>query len=247
MNKVYLVTGASGGIGSATATLLAQQGERVVVHYHQQRETAQQLVATLNAGPGQAIAVQADITNEAGVAALFTQVDAWGTLTGLVNNAGVIGQVDRFENITAERISHIFNVNVTASLLCAREAIKRMSTAHGGIGGSIVNVSSAASRLGSANEFIDYAASKGAIDTFTVGLAKEVGAYGVRVNAVRPGLIATAMHSHAGEPNRVERLRSLIPMQRGGEAHEVASAIVWLLSDSASYVSGALLDVAGGR
>lgn len=247
MNKIYVVTGASGGIGSATATLLAQQGQSVIVHYHRQRERAERLVTALNAGPGRARAVQADITSEQGVASLFAQVDAWGALSGLVNNAGVIGLVGRFENITAERISRIFSLNVTASLLCAREAVKRMSTAYGGSGGSIVNVSSAASRLGSANEFIDYAASKGAIDTFTIGLAKEMGEQGVRVNAVRPGLIDTAMHTHAGEPNRVERLRSQIPLQRGGKADEVASAITWLLSDEASYVSGALLDVAGGR
>lgn len=248
MKEIYLVTGASGGIGSATARLLVQQGKRVVVHYNRHRDRAERLLETLNQCGDTAIAVGADITSEEGVHALFSHIDAWdGRLAGLVNNAGVVGKIDRFDNITAERIHTIFNINVIGSFLCAREAVKRMSTARGGKGGSIVNVSSAAARLGSPSEYIDYAASKGAIDTFTVGLAKEVAGEGIRVNAVRPGLIDTEMHALSGMPDRIQRLQALIPLGRGGSAEEVAQSCVWLLSEQASYVTGTLLDVAGGR
>lgn len=247
MNNIYLITGASGGIGSATARLLVQQGSRVVIHYCSHRDRAEQLLEELNQANVNAIAVQADITREDGVRGLFERVDDWGPLAGLVNNAGVIGKIDRFDNITAERINAIFNINVTGSFLCAREAVARMSTERGGKGGSIVNVSSAAARLGSPNEYIDYAASKGAIDTFTVGLAKEVAVQGIRVNAVRPGLIDTEMHALAGMPDRIQRLQKHIPLGRGGSAEEVAHSIAWLLSTHASYITGALLDVAGGR
>lgn len=247
MRDVFVVTGASGGIGSAIASRLVQQGKCVAIHYHHHQEKAEQLLEMLRQEKGEAIAVQADITQEAGVKSLFAKIDDWGTLVGLVNNAGIIGKIDSFENITAERIATIFNVNVIGSFLCAREAVKRMSTTHGGKGGSIVNVSSAASRLGSPNEYIDYAASKGAIDTFTIGLAKEVADQSIRVNAVRPGLINTDLHALSGMPDRVMRLQKQIPLGRGGTAQEVASSIEWLLSDHASYVTGALLDVAGGR
>lgn len=247
MNGIYLITGASGGIGSATARLLVQQGQRVVIHYNSRGDRANDLLEELNQAGVNAIAVQADITSEDGVRSLFGHVDEWGPLSGLVNNAGVIGKISRFDDITAERINAIFNINVTGSFLCAREAVARMSTDRGGKGGSIVNVSSAAARLGSPNEYIDYAASKGAIDTFTIGLAKEVAEQGIRVNAVRPGLIDTEMHALAGMPDRIQRLRKHIPLGRGGSAEEVACSIAWLLSAQASYVTGTLLDVAGGR
>ena len=245
MKDLILVTGASGGIGAATVKLLAQQGYCVVVHYHQHPERAQQLIDSL---PGHdLIAIRADLSLESDIDSLFQHIDGYGRLTGLVNNAGIIGRIGPFQNINAERVNRILAINVTATLLCAREAVKRMSSFSGGKGGVIVNVSSAASRLGSPNEYIDYAASKGAVDTFTVGLAKEVGEQGIRVNAVRPGLIETEMHSLAGMPDRVESHKKTIPLGRGGTAQEVAQTIAWLLSDSASYVTGALIDVNGGR
>jgi NAD(P)-dependent dehydrogenase (short-subunit alcohol dehydrogenase family) len=205
------------------------------------------VVADIEARGGQAIAVAADVAREADVVRLFQQADALGPLRALVNNAGILEPQARVEDLSAERLARVFAVNVIGSFVCAREAVRRMSTRHGGGGGAIVNVSSAASRLGSPGEYVDYAASKGAIDTFTIGLAKEVAAEGIRVNAVRPGVIHTAIHASGGEPDRVERVKAGVPMQRGGQPEEVAQAMMWLLSDAASYCTGSIVDVSGGR
>jgi NAD(P)-dependent dehydrogenase (short-subunit alcohol dehydrogenase family) len=248
MNKVVLITGASRGIGAATALLAGQRGYAVCVNYRSNLIAARDVVGQIEAGDGRALAVQADISIESDVVRLFETCDAsLGPVTSLVNNAGVLEMQMRVEQMDAARLTRILATNVIGSFLCAREAIKRMSTRHGGRGGSIVNVSSAAARLGSANEYIDYAASKGAIDTMTIGLAKEVAAEGIRVNGVRPGIIATGLHASGGEPNRVERLAESIPLLRGGKSEEIAQAILWLLSDEAGYTTGALLDVAGGK
>ncbi len=248
MTKILLVTGGSNGIGAATVRLAAQQGYAVCINYLNAREKAEQLVAEITAQGGTAIAVQADISIENEVDALFDTIDRkLGRLTALVNNAGIIGTQTTVENLDAGRLSRIFAVNVTGSFLCARECIRRMSVQHGGTGGAIVNVSSAAAKLGAPFEYVDYAASKGAVDTMTIGLAKEVATQGIRVNAVRPGLILTDIHAKGGEPGRVERLKHSVPMQRGGEAEEVASTILWLLSEEASYITGAIVDVSGGR
>jgi NAD(P)-dependent dehydrogenase (short-subunit alcohol dehydrogenase family) len=248
MSPVLLVTGASRGIGAATALLAAQQGWAVAVNYTANSLAADEVVRRIRAGGGSAMAVQADVANEAQVLAMFARIDAkLGPLSGLVNNAGVVDVSARVDEMDMARWRRMFDVNVLGSMLCAREAVRRMSTRHGGSGGSIVNVSSAASRLGSPGQYVDYAAAKGAVDAFTIGLAKEVGAEGIRVNAVRPGLIETEIHASGGLPNRVQDLKHLVPMQRGGTADEVAQAIVWLLSDAASYTTMSLLDVSGGR
>lgn len=248
MPGVLLVTGGGRGIGAATARLAAAAGYAVCVNYLHRKEAAERTVSAIEAQGGRALAVQADISREAEVMRLFDAVDIeLGRLSALVNNAGVVEPQMRVEEMTAERVNRTLSVNVTGSLLCCREAVRRMSTKRGGPGGAIVNVSSAASRIGSANEYVDYAASKAAVDTLTIGLAKEVAGEGIRVNAVRPGLIDTEIHAAGGEPGRVARLSSTIPMRRGGSAEEVAHAVLWLLSDEASFVTGSLLDVSGGR
>lgn len=243
-----LVTGGSRGIGRATALLLAQAGYRVAVNYRQRVAEAEQVVAEIEALGGRAFAVQADIAEEAQVVRMFQQLDQQdGNLRVLVNNAGILFKQCRVEDLDAERIQRVFATNVIGTFLCCREAVKRMSTAHSGQGGAIVNVSSAASRLGAPNEYVDYAASKGAMDSLTKGLSLEVAAQGIRVNSVRPGLIYTEMHADGGEPGRVDRVASSLPMGRGGQAEEVAEAIIWLASDAASYVTGTFIDAAGGR
>jgi NAD(P)-dependent dehydrogenase (short-subunit alcohol dehydrogenase family) len=244
-DRILIVTGGGRGIGAQTARLAAERGYAVAVNYRENRSAAESLVRTLG---GKAIAVQADVASEADVVRLFQTVDReLGRVSALVNNAGVVDRGTRVADITAARLARMLAINVTGSFLCAREAVKRMSTRLGGAGGSIVNVSSIAARLGGAGEYVDYAASKGAIDTFTVGLAKEVGPEGIRVNAVRPGIIRTEIHLASGDPARVERIGATAPLQRPGEAEEVARAILWLLSDEASYMTGALVDVSGGR
>ena len=243
-----VVTGGARGIGAATAKLAAARGYTVCVNYQQGQGAAENVVRDIASKGGQAIAMQADISSEAGVLSLFRQVDATGgSIAALVNNAATLESQMRLDSMEASRIERVFALNVLGSMLCAREAVRRMSTRHGGSGGGIVNVSSGAAKYGSPGEYVDYAASKGAIDTFTVGLAKEVAEEGIRVNAVRPGFIYTRMHAKGGEPERVERVKTLVPMQRGGQPEEVASAILWLLSPEASYITGTILDVAGGR
>ena len=248
MSRVMLITGASRGIGAATARLAAVEGYALCLNYHRRQDAAQQLLGELRSNGAQAIAVAADVADETQVARLFAAVDAeFGRLDVLVNNAGMLERQMRLEEMDAARLMRVFAVNVTGSFLCAREAVKRMSTRYGGRGGAIVNVSSIAAKLGAPNEYIDYAAAKGAVDSMTLGLAKEVASEGIRVNAVRPGVIRTEIHASGGEPGRVERVSTSVPMGRGGEAEEVAEAILWLASDKASYASGALLDVSGGR
>lgn len=246
--KVLLVTGGGRGIGAATARLAAQQGWTVAVNYTANSLAADEVVRQIRAGGGNAMAVQADVADEAQVLAMFERIDAkFGPVTGLVNNAGVVDVSARLDQMDMARWRRMFDINVIGTLLCAREAVRRMSTRHGGPGGAIVNVSSAASRLGSPGQYVDYAAAKGAVDAFTIGLAKEVANEGIRVNAVRPGLIETEIHASGGLPNRVRDLQHQVPMQRGGTADEVAQAIVWLLSDAASYTTMSLIDVSGGR
>jgi len=246
--KVLLVTGGSRGIGAATCHLAAKAGWAVAVNYTANSLAADEVVRAIRAGGGRAMAVQADVADEAQVLRMFGQVDAkFGRLTGLVNNAGVVDQRARLDEMDVARWRRLFDINVIGSLLCAREAVRRMSTKHAGAGGAIVNVSSAAARMGSPGEYVDYAASKGAIDTFTVGLAKEVANEGIRVNAVRPGLIDTEIHASGGRPERLRELAPQIPMQRGGKADEVAQLIVWLLSEAASYTTMSLVDVSGAR
>ncbi len=246
--KTLLVTGGSRGIGAATAMLAAQQGYSVCVNFLSDATAATEVVSQIEQQGGEAFAFRADISREPQVNRLFAAVDeTFGPITALVNNAGILDRRMRLEAMEQTRLERVFAVNIIGSFLCAREAVKRMSTRNGGGGGSIVNLSSSAARLGSPDEFVDYAASKGAIDTFTIGLAREVAAEGIRVNAVRPGLVHTDMHVSSGEPGRVERIRGTIPMQRGAQPEEVARSILWLLSDEASYATGSLLDVAGGR
>ena len=248
MSNAIVITGASRGIGAATARLAAARGYAVCVNYRSAAREAANVVAQIEEQGGRVIAVQADIAVEADVHRLFETVDAeLGMLSALVNNAAILEQQMRLETMTADRLARVFSTNVVGTLLCAQAAAKRMSTKNGGSGGAIVNVSSRAAQLGSPDEYVDYAASKGAVDTFTIGLSKEVASEGIRVNAVRPGLIRTDMHASGGEPERVQRLQSGVPMRRGGEPEEVAHAILWLLSDEASFVTGALVDVAGGR
>ena len=248
MDKVLLVTGGSRGIGAATALLAARQGYAVAVNYTAHPEAADDVVRRIHDGGGQALALQADVAQEDQVLAMFAAIDdQFGRLTALVNNAGVVDVAARVDEMSVARLKRIFDINVIGSFLCAREAVRRMSTKHGGSGGAIVNVSSAAARLGSPAQYVDYAASKGAIDSFTIGLAKEVAAEGIRVNAVRPGLIETDIHASGGLPERVRELMHQVPMRRGGSADEVAQAIVWLLSEAASYTTMSLLEVSGAR
>ncbi len=245
---IALISGASRGIGRATALLLAQEGYTVAVNYHHNIKAAAEVVNTIVESGGKATALRADISDEAQVMAMFEAVDRMGEpLAALVNNAGILFTQCTVESLSAERINRVLATNVTGYFLCCREAVKRMSHRHGGKGGAIVNVSSAASRLGAPGEYVDYAASKGAVDTLTTGLALEVAAQGIRVNGVRPGLIYTEMHASGGEPGRVDRVKSSLPMQRGGQPEEVAQAIAWLLSDKASYVTGSFLELAGGK
>lgn len=243
-----IITGGGRGIGAATARLAAGLGYAVAVNYQKSRETAEAAVRQIEGSGGKAIAVAADVGAEDEVVRLFETVDrALGRVSALVNNAGIVDRGMPVADMTGARLNRMFAVNITGSFLCAREAVKRMSTRNGGAGGAIVNVSSIAARLGGAGEYVDYAASKGAIDTLTVGLAKEAGPQGIRVNAVRPGIIRTEIHLASGDPARVDRIGQTAPLQRAGEAEEVARAILWLLSDEASYMSGALVDVTGGR
>ncbi len=248
MDKVLLITGASRGIGAATARLAAQQGWAVAVNYHHNRTAAEAVVADIHAAGGRAVAIAANVADEVDVQRLFAECEAaLGPLLALVNNAGVLEPQMRLDEMSAARWQRILGTNVIGPLLCCREAVKRLSTRHGGPGGAIVNVSSAAARLGSPGEYVDYAAAKGAVDVLTRGLSLEVAAQGIRVNGVRPGFIYTDMHADGGEPGRVDRVKGQIPLQRGGQPAEVAAAIAWLLSDEASYVTGTFIDVAGGR
>ena len=248
MGQVLIVTGGSRGIGAATARLAARRGFAVAVNYLRSEAAAAALVREIETAGGTALAVRADVAVEADVVGLFETVDrSLGRLTALVNNAGVLETQMRVDAMDSARLSRVFATNVTGSFLCAREAVRRMSTRHGGTGGAIVNVSSGASRVGSPGEYVDYAASKGAIDTLTIGLAREVAEEGIRVNAVRPGFIYTEIHAAGGEPGRVDRVKAFVPMQRGGTVEEVARAILWLLSDEASYTTGAFIDVTGGK
>jgi len=246
-DKVVIITGGSRGIGRATALAAATRGFRVVVGYVSNQKAADEVVAQIEAKNGKAIAVKCDVGSEKDIFELFKAADDFGTLGALVNNAGIIGTTSRVDAMSAERIQRMMAVNVTGSMLCAREAVKRMSTRHGGKGGVIVNLSSVAAKLGSPNTYVDYAASKGAIDSFTIGLGYEVAGEGIRVAAIRPGLIDTEIHASGGEPDRAHRLAHVVPMKRIGTADEIANAIVWLMSDEASYVTSAILDVSGGR
>jgi len=246
--KILLVTGASRGIGAVTALLAAARGYAVCVNYKSNRDAAAQVVHEITEAGGTAVAVPGDVAVEADVQRLFQTCDqALGTVTALVNNAGIVDVKARVDQMDTARLQRMFAINVFGSFLCAREAVRRMSTLHGGTGGVIVNVSSAASRLGSPGEYVDYAASKAAIDAFTIGLSKEVATEGIRVNAVRPGIVHTGIHASGGQPDRIERIQGMVPMLRAGQPDEIAHAILWLLSDDASYTTGALLDVAGGR
>ncbi|HXZ93830.1 MAG TPA: SDR family oxidoreductase [Burkholderiales bacterium] len=248
MEKVMLVTGASRGIGAATARLAAARGYAVGVNYLRNRAAAEALVAEIARAGGRALALQADVSAEGEVARLFDDVQrSLGPAAVLVNNAGILERQMRLEDMTLERFERVLAANLTGTFLCAREAVRRMSTRRGGAGGAIVNLSSMAARLGAPGEYVDYAAAKGAVDALTVGLAKEVARDGIRVNAVRPGLIYTEIHASGGEPGRVERLKDAVPLGRGGQPEEVARAILWLASDEASYVTGSFVDVSGGR
>jgi len=248
IKNVIVITGGSRGIGAATARLAATRGYAVCVNYVKNQRAADAIVQEIKSMGVQALAVAANVASEADVVHLFQTVDRHlGTVTALVNNAGILDTQMRVETMDADRMNRIFTTNITGCFLCAREAVRRMSTKHGGSGGAIVNVSSAASRLGGAGEYVDYAASKGAVDTLTIGLSKEVAAEGIRVNAVRPGVIYTEIHASGGEPGRVDRIKNHLPMKRGGDPEEVAAAIMWLLSDEASYATGTFIDLAGGR
>lgn len=246
-DRVIIITGGSRGIGRATALAAAKRGYRVVVGYVSNEVAAHEVVSAIEASNGRALAVKCDVGSEPDILALFEAADKFGPLGALVNNAGIVGTSQRIDEMSAERIQRMMTVNVTGSILCAREAVKRMSTKHGGNGGVIVNLSSVAAKLGSPNTYVDYAASKGAIDTLTLGLGYEVANEGIRVAGIRPGLIDTEIHASGGEPDRAHRLAGNVPMKRVGTAEEVANAIVWLLSDEASYVTAATLDVSGGR
>jgi NAD(P)-dependent dehydrogenase (short-subunit alcohol dehydrogenase family) len=247
-DKVAIITGGSRGIGRATALAAAARGYRVVVAYASNQAAANDVVSKIEAKNGKAIAVKCDVAEESDILKLFEAADRFGTLGALVNNGGIVGKSGvRVEEMSAERIQRVMTVNVTGSILCAREAVKRMSTKHGGKGGVIINISSVAAKLGSANTYVDYAASKAAIDAFTLGLGHEVATEGIRVAGIRPGLIDTEIHAAGGEPDRAHRLAPMVPMKRVGQAEEIANAVVWLMSDEASYVTGATIDVSGGR
>jgi len=247
-NKIIIVTGASRGIGAATARLAAQQGYAVAVNYAANSAAADAVVRGIETSGGRAIAVRADVAREDDIVAMFEAVDRkLGRLTALVNNAGVVDTPSRVDEVSVAQLKRMFDINVLGSFLCAREAVRRMSTRHGGAGGAIVNISSAAVRMGSPGQYVHYAASKGAIDAFTLGLAKEVATEGIRVNAVRPGIIDTDIHASGGQPNRARELAPQVPMQRPGSAREVAQAIIWLMGDGASYTTGSIIDVTGGR
>ena len=246
--KTMIITGASRGIGAATAKLAAENSFAVVVNYHRNEAAAEKVVAEIESGGGEALAIQGDISKEADILRLFEETDRhYGRLDSLINNAGILEHQMRVENMDAARLQRVFATNITGQILCVREAIKRMSTKYGWQGGTIVNVSSIAARTGAPNEYIDYAASKGAIDAFTLGLSKEVAEEGIRVNAVRPAFIYTDIHGDGGEPGRVDRIKDSIPMKRGGLAEEVAEAILWLASEKSSYSTGIFIDVTGGR
>ncbi|MBC9906593.1 SDR family oxidoreductase [Achromobacter xylosoxidans] len=248
MSKIMLVTGGGRGIGAAVAKLAARRGYAVGVNYHANADTAHAVVAEIVQGGGRAVALQADVSQEDQVLRMYGELDRQlGRIDALVNNAGILEQQMRVDQMSAERLLRVLSTNVIGAFLCAREAVRRMSTRHGGQGGAIVNVSSAAARLGSPNEYVDYAASKGAMDTMTIGLSKEVAPEGIRVNGVRPGTIYTDMHASGGEPGRVDRLKGVIPLRRGGTVEEVAGAVMWLLSDEAGYTSGSFIDVSGGN
>lgn len=248
MDKVLLITGGSRGIGAATALLAATQGYRICINYLSDHHSAEGICSDVRALGADAFTAQADVSNEDEIFRLFARIDAeLGPLTHLVNNAATIAQSSRVETMTEFRLLKMMMTNVVGPMLCSKYALLRMLPRHGGSGGSIVNVSSAASRIGAPNEYVDYAASKGALDTFTTGLAREVAGEGVRVNSVRPGFIFTDFHALSGDPERVSKLEPGIPMLRGGRAEEVAEAIVWLLSDNASYATGTFVDLAGGR
>jgi NAD(P)-dependent dehydrogenase (short-subunit alcohol dehydrogenase family) len=245
---VLLVTGGSRGIGAAIALLAGTRGYTVAVNFLRHGEAAARIVGRIEDGGGEAIAVQADVGDDDQVRRMFAVLDdRFGSVRALVNNAGILEPQGRVDAITADRLMRVLRTNVVGAFLCAREAVRRMSTRHGGAGGAIVNLSSIAARLGAPHEYVDYAASKGALDTLTIGLAREVAGEGIRVNAVRPGFIYTAMHAAGGEPDRVDRLKDQLPMKRGGQATEVAHAVLWLLSDEASYCTGSFIDLAGGR
>ncbi|MGF7008259.1 SDR family oxidoreductase [Aminobacter sp. BE322] len=246
--KVLLVTGGSRGIGAAICRLAVEAGYRVALNYAANEAAAKALVAELETAGGEAIAIKGDVGSEADVLSMFAEVDrTFGRLDAFVNNAGVVDMKARVDEMSAARLERMMRINVVGSILCAREAVRRMSSLHGGAGGAIVNISSAAATLGSPGEYVDYAASKGAIDTFTIGLAREVATEGVRVNAVRPGIIDTEIHASGGQPDRIAAIRGLVPMKREGQAQEVAQAVIWLLSDAASYTTGSILNVSGGR
>jgi NAD(P)-dependent dehydrogenase (short-subunit alcohol dehydrogenase family) len=246
-DRVAIITGGSRGIGRATALAAAARGFRICVGYASNAAAAGEVVSAIESKNGKAIAVKCDVGSESDILALFKAADQFGTLGALINNAGIVGPTARVEDMSAERIQRMMAVNVTGSILCAREAVMRMSTRRGGKGGVIVNLSSVAAKLGSPNTYVDYAASKGAIDSFTIGLGHEVAGEGIRVAAIRPGLIDTDIHASGGDPDRARRLSSSVPMKRVGTAEEIANAIVWLMSDDASYVTSAILDVSGGR
>ena len=248
MTKTLLITGGSRGIGAAAAVLAAQRGWDIAINYTRDAAAADRVADQVRSLGRRALVIQADVADEAQVLAMFTAVDKeFGPLHGLVNNAGVVDMPSRVDQMSLQRLMRMFAINLTGSFLCAREAVKRMSTKHGGAGGVIVNLSSAAAKLGSPGQYVDYAAAKAGIDTFTLGLAREVATEGIRVNAVRPGIIDTDIHASGGLPDRAKQTAPMVPMQRAGSAEEVAQAIVWLLSEESSYTTGAVIDVTGGR